>query len=96
MCCSLWLLLLSWQAAPRCTTVSPCQPSAGLIRLGQYYLIQFATESAQVVAVGDDVKLSLSKGDTVVFQKYAMAEVEIKEGEVIFVAEKSIMGVLHK
>uniref|UniRef100_A0A7S0RG12 10 kDa chaperonin n=1 Tax=Chlamydomonas leiostraca TaxID=1034604 RepID=A0A7S0RG12_9CHLO len=48
----------------------------------------------EVVAIGEDVKLSLSKGDQVVFQKYAMAEVEIKDGQVIFVAEKSILAKL--
>jgi hypothetical protein len=29
-----------------------------------------------------------------VYQKYAMAEVEVPEGEVLFVAQKSVMGVL--
>mgnify|MGYP006290035487 CR=1 FL=1 len=50
----------------------------------------------QVIAVGDSVKLSVKKGDTIVYQKYAMAEVEIPDGEVLFVAEKSIMGVLSQ
>lgn len=49
----------------------------------------------QVLAVGSDVSLPLTKGDMVVFQKYAMAEVEVKEGQIIFVAEKSIMGKLE-
>ncbi|KAG2447302.1 hypothetical protein HYH02_007632 [Chlamydomonas schloesseri] len=49
----------------------------------------------EVLAVGSDVTLSLAKGDMVVFQKYAMAEVEVKEGQIIFVAEKSIMGKLE-
>ncbi|KAJ9521756.1 hypothetical protein QJQ45_015311 [Haematococcus lacustris] len=48
----------------------------------------------EVLAIGDEVKLQLSKGDFVVFQKYAMAEVEIKDGQVLFVAEKSILGKL--
>lgn len=46
--------------------------------------------------MGSDVSLSLAAGDMVVFQKYAMAEVEVKEGQIIFVAEKSIMGKLEK
>lgn len=50
----------------------------------------------EVLAVGSDVSLSLAAGDMVVFQKYAMAEVEVKEGQIIFVAEKSIMGKLEK
>lgn len=50
----------------------------------------------QVIAVGDGVKLGVQKGDTIVYQKYAMAEVEIPDGEVLFVAEKSILGVLSQ
>ncbi len=46
--------------------------------------------------MGSDVTLSVAAGDMVVFQKYAMAEVEVKEGQIIFVAEKSIMGKLEK
>ncbi|GFR47818.1 hypothetical protein Agub_g9595 [Astrephomene gubernaculifera] len=49
----------------------------------------------EVLAVGSDVSLELAKGDVVVFQKYAMAEVEVKEGQILFVAEKSIMGKLE-
>ncbi|GLC44503.1 hypothetical protein PLESTB_000066300 [Pleodorina starrii] len=50
----------------------------------------------EVLAVGSDVSLQLAKGDMVVFQKYAMAEVEVKEGQILFVAEKSIMGKLEQ
>lgn len=46
--------------------------------------------------MGDEVDLEVKAGDWVVFQKYAMAEVEVPEGEVLFVAQKSIMGVLQK
>ncbi|KAG2434185.1 hypothetical protein HXX76_007911 [Chlamydomonas incerta] len=49
----------------------------------------------EVLAIGSEVTLSLAKGDMVVYQKYAMAEVEVKEGQIIFVAEKSIMGKLE-
>lgn len=49
-----------------------------------------------VVAIGADVKLELKEGDAVVFQKYAMAEVEVPEGEILFVAEKSVLGVLQQ
>ncbi len=55
----------------------------------------FHVSMLQVISVGADVKLPLSPGDNVVFQKYAMAEVEVPEGEIIFVAEKSIMGKLE-
>lgn len=49
----------------------------------------------QVLAVGEDVKIPVKAGDKVVFNKYAMAEVEVPDGDVIFVAEKSILGTLH-
>jgi chaperonin GroES len=31
----------------------------------------------------------------IVYNKYAMAEVEVPEGEVVFVAEKSVLGKLE-
>ena len=49
----------------------------------------------QVIALGDEVDLPLAKGDMIVFQKYAMAEVEIKEGQILFVAQKSILAKLE-
>ncbi|KAF5830926.1 chaperonin 11 [Dunaliella salina] len=49
----------------------------------------------EVLAIGDKVELPLKVGDFVTFQKYAMAEVEVKDGAVLFVAQKSIMGKLE-
>lgn len=49
----------------------------------------------QVIAVGEGVTLGLAAGDKVVFNKYAMAEVEVPDGEIIFVAEKSILAKLE-
>ena len=46
-----------------------------------------------VMAVGEDVKIEVKAGQTVVFNKYAMAEVELSDGEVLFVSEKSVLGV---
>ncbi|MEW5318235.1 MAG: hypothetical protein WDW38_009473 [Sanguina aurantia] len=48
----------------------------------------------EVIAIGNEVKLSLAKGDMVIFQRYATAEVDVPEGNVLFVAEKSIMAKL--
>ena len=45
------------------------------------------------MAVGEDVKIEVKAGQTVVFNKYAMAEVELSDGEVLFVSEKSVLGV---
>jgi chaperonin GroES len=49
----------------------------------------------QVLAIGSGVTLKLSVGDKVVFNKYAMAEVEVPDGDILFVAEKSILGKLE-
>lgn len=48
----------------------------------------------QVVSIGEAVDLPIQAGDVVVYQKYAMAEVEVPEGEIIFVAQKSVMAKL--
>jgi chaperonin GroES len=48
-----------------------------------------------VLAVGGEVKLPLAVGDRVVFNKYAMAEVEVPDGDILFVAEKSILAKLE-
>jgi len=50
----------------------------------------------EVLAVGADVKAAIKAGDKVVFNKYAMAEVEVPGGDVVFVAEKSVIGVLEE
>ncbi|KAF8063809.1 groS [Scenedesmus sp. PABB004] len=49
----------------------------------------------EVLAVGSEVKLALAAGDKVIFNKYAMAEVEVPDGDIIFVAEKSILAKLE-
>lgn len=49
----------------------------------------------EVLAVGEAVTLGLAVGDKVVFNKYAMAEVEVPDGDILFVAEKSILGKLE-
>ena len=46
-----------------------------------------------MLAVGDEVTIGVKAGQTVVYNKYAMAEVELADGEVIFVSEKSVLGV---
>jgi len=49
----------------------------------------------QVLAVGESVELQVKAGDMIVYNKYAMAEVEVPAGEVVFVAEKSVLGKLE-
>jgi chaperonin GroES len=47
-----------------------------------------------VISMGEGVELPLKKGDNIVYQKYAMAEVEVPDGDLVFVAQKSVMGVM--
>lgn len=49
----------------------------------------------EVIAVGELVTLSIKEGDVVIYQKYAMAEVEVPEGQILFIAQKSILGMLE-
>jgi chaperonin GroES len=54
--------------------------------------ITHACMHSQVIAVGESVTMPIAKGDNVVYQKYAMAEVEVPNGELVFVAQKSVLG----
>jgi chaperonin GroES len=47
-----------------------------------------------VVALGDEVEVSVKVGDRVLFSKYGSSDVEVPGGDVCFVAQKSIMAVL--
>ncbi|PRW56031.1 elongation factor mitochondrial [Chlorella sorokiniana] len=47
-----------------------------------------------VVAVGDDVDLGVAVGDRVLFSKYGSSDLEVPDGEVCFVAQKSILAKL--
>lgn len=53
-----------------------------------------APTTAQVISVGESVSLPVKVGDKVIYNKYAMAEVEVPDGDIIFVAEKSILATL--
>lgn len=48
----------------------------------------------KVLAKGSDVDSEVNVGDTVIFSKYSTSDVKVPDGEVIFVAQKSILGVL--
>lgn len=47
-----------------------------------------------VVAVGDEVKVKVANGDTVLFSKYGTSDVAVPDGDVCFVQEKSILAKL--
>ncbi|KAI7843931.1 hypothetical protein COHA_002471 [Chlorella ohadii] len=47
-----------------------------------------------VLAVGDDVDVGVAVGDRVLFSKYSSSDLEVPDGEVCFVAQKSILAKL--
>ena len=49
----------------------------------------------QVLSVGDDVELKVSKGDRVVFNMFSSAKVEVSDGEIVFVHDKNILATLN-
>ena len=48
----------------------------------------------QVLAKGEEVDISVNVGDTVMFQKYSSSDVKVPDGEIVFVAQKSVLAVL--
>ena len=48
----------------------------------------------EVVAVGKDVDIKVKKGDKVVYSKYSTSDVSIPDGDVTFVAQKSVLATL--
>jgi chaperonin GroES len=47
-----------------------------------------------VLAVGAGVEAGLAAGDDVLFLKYSSADVEVPDGDICFVAEKSVLAKL--
>lgn len=47
-----------------------------------------------VLAVGEDVDVGVKVGSTVLFSKYSSSDVKVPDGEVCFVAQKSILATL--
>jgi chaperonin GroES len=48
----------------------------------------------KVLAKGEDVDVAVNVGDTVLFSRYSTSDVKLPEGEIVFVAQKSILAVL--
>ena len=48
----------------------------------------------EVVAVGKDVDIKVKKGDKIVYSKYSTSDVSIPDGDVTFVAQKSVLATL--
>jgi len=47
-----------------------------------------------VVAVGSEVDIKVQKGDKVLYSKYSTSDVAIPDGDVTFVAQKSVLATL--
>jgi chaperonin GroES len=47
-----------------------------------------------ILAKGEDVDIDVKEGDAVIFSKYSSSDVKVEGGEVIFVAQKSVLAVL--
>lgn len=48
----------------------------------------------KVLAKGLDVDIEVNVGDSVLFSKYSTSDVKVPDGEVMFVAQKSVLAVL--
>jgi chaperonin GroES len=48
----------------------------------------------EVVAVGSQVDIKVKKGDKIVYSKYSTSDVSVPEGDVTFVAQKSVLATL--
>lgn len=47
-----------------------------------------------MLAVGTGSELQINKGDKVIYVSEAVANVEVADGEIIFVGDKSILAVM--
>lgn len=47
-----------------------------------------------ILAVGDEVDVGVNAGDMVLFTKYGSSDMEVPDGQVSFVAQKSILAKL--
>ena len=48
----------------------------------------------EVLAVGGEVDIKVSKGDKIVYSKYSTSDVSVPDGDVTFVAQKSVLATL--
>ena len=75
--------------------MSGLQTTAGglLLAGGTTQPIQEAV-MGKVLAVGEDVEIAVKAGDQVIFSKYSSTDVKAPDGDVCFVASKSILATL--
>lgn len=50
--------------------------------------------SAQVIAVGPDVK-AIKKGDQIIYKEYSTSEIKLNEQEFLIIKEEDVLGVVE-
>lgn len=68
-------------------------PGGLLLTSGTTQPIQEAV-IGKVLSVGEDVELEVKAGDQVIFSKYSSSDVKTPDGDICFVAQKSILAKL--
>ena len=48
----------------------------------------------EVVAVGKEVDIAVKAGDNILYSKYSTSDIAVPDGDVTFVAQKSILATL--
>lgn len=48
----------------------------------------------EVLAVGSDVNVKVKKGDKILYSKYSTSDISVPDGDVTFVAQKSVLATL--
>ena len=48
----------------------------------------------KVLAIGEDVELAVKKGDKIIYSTDSSAKVEVPDGEIYFLPEKSILATI--
>jgi chaperonin GroES len=49
----------------------------------------------EVLEIGGKVTLNVTKGDTIVFQKYGTTDIDVPNGKVTFVQSDSVLGICN-
>lgn len=54
----------------------------------------FCAKFVKVLAIGEDVELAVKKGDKIIYSTDSSAKVEVPDGEIYFLPEKSILATI--
>ena len=82
-----------WPHMPHITLLLQTTRGGLLLSSGATKPIQEAL-IGEVLAVGEDVDIDVKVGTKVLFSKYSSSDVKVPDGDVSFVAQKSILATL--